>query len=96
MRVDRTVLIAATIPKKMIGDDQAVEAVGAKWANLKTLAAENPEALKLELPVPDEYQDLLALLLVNSELQIQSRNIRFSAEVEIDLFLTTLLKVQAK
>ncbi|MFH1529317.1 MAG: hypothetical protein ABIK09_01140 [Pseudomonadota bacterium] len=96
LRVDKTVLLTATLPSAMLGGPDAAESFRAKWADLKAQAAKTPEALQSELPVPAEYMDLLALLLVNSAFQLQSQNIRITTEVELDLLLTTLLKVQGK
>jgi len=96
LRVDKTVLLTATLPAEMLGGADGAEAFSAKWAMLKAQAVETTDTLKLDLPVPDEYIGLIALLLVNSEFQIQAQNIRITTEVEIDLLLTTLLKVQGK
>ena len=52
-------------------------------------------AMKSELNVPDRYVELLTLLLTSSDFRIQASAVRITAEVELDLLLSTLLRVRA-
>jgi hypothetical protein len=90
------VSFTAAMPLTEIGGDGAAEHFQAKWDRLRGLAETTPEALKLELGPAAEYADLVALLLLHSEVVAVTPTIRIHAEVELDLLLTTLLKVQTK
>ena len=96
LRVGKTVLLTGTLPVKIIGGEEQAKAFATRWDALKETAARSPEALKAELELPEEYADLLALLLVHSTLHVQPPTMRITAEVELDLLLSTLLKVHGK
>ncbi len=96
IHVGDLVSFAASMPLKELDGDGAAEHFQAKWDRLVSLAKENPEALKLELGPAAAYTNLIALLLLHSEVLSVTPTIRIEAAVELDLLLTTLLKVQKK
>ncbi len=96
IRVGDLVSFEAAMPLKELGGDGAAEHFQAKWDRLVSLAKESPDALKLELGPASAYADLVGLLLLHSEVVSVDPTIRIDAAVELDLLLTTLLKVQKK